>query len=252
MGNIIFPAPTPTYTINRHGPPFYMVEGVPCLWFNNLRPKSVIIYFHCNGVDLGIIKRVMYRLSRETSSIVICPEYPGYGSLSHLNNSLRNVTNYTRRVYEYASKRFKNKLPIITIGRSIGSAVCMQVLKELSPEIHPQIIVLISPFSDLGEAAKTFVGCWGSTMISMTTQLIFNTKQNASHIKSPLIVIHGKKDDLFGVNHSKTIITYSSAEYKKLYIMPDSDHNDIDWNFIFQKINYAQAYVLNEHHVALL
>ena len=77
---------------------------------------------------------------------------------------------------------------IVLFGRSLGSGPAV----HLARKYNPSGLVLMSPFCSIKEAAKKFVGKFFTILVKER----FNNKEKIAETKCPLLVMHGKLDEV--------------------------------------------------------
>lgn len=225
--NLMFPAPAPSYSLSSMAsPPLYMVCGIPCLWFKVRRHRGIILYLHCNGVDLGTIRKPLFMLSRDTNYSVIAMEYPGYGI--HTGTAGPDAcVECARKVLRYIKENAPGH-PVVIVGRSIGTGIAA----ELVVNSDVDGLVLVSPFQSIESMARPIMG-----RLAVLTSHVFNTKSNLRSIHVPTLLIHGDNDKMIPIDHSHALIKVSGARRKRLHVLKGCGHNDLDWHSIIKAIN---------------
>ena len=198
-------------------------------WYSRpLNNNPILVYFHGNSFDIG---ERAYRIKRyiDRGWGVLLLSWRGY------SGNLGKPTE--KNLYldaEAAIDWVKNKLncdykDIIIYGESLGSGVAV----EFGTRYKFKSIILEAPFTSIIDIAKK------RYFIYPVKQLIFDSFDNYSKIdkvKSPILIISGKKDEIVPHLHSKKL--YSKANYPKEYLFIDEAiHNnlydfDIDKNVI--------------------
>lgn len=124
-------------------------------------------------------------------------EYPGYGIYQGTPNS-EQIKEDALIVYDFLHYRvgYQGK-NIIIMGRSIGSGPSTY----LATNRKAGLLTLISPFTSIKRMVNEFGG-------SLATNFIKNHFDNLgiiNQVKSPLLLIHGKRDKLISYEHSRDI-----------------------------------------------
>jgi pimeloyl-ACP methyl ester carboxylesterase len=240
----IFPAPQPSYDSSAFkGELFWIsmsvhslstssddnLEKIPCLF---LRPKSeirfVMLYAHGNEEDLGNIYQMLCVLSNLLESVaIIAVEYPGYGiyqgfgkcTESRLLKTLETAYIFIRNDLNVPKEN------IIICGRSIGTYAASRVAKLF----EPCALILISPFAVMEHVASRFIGRFLAKYILGNR---FSTLEIIREASTPLLIIHGEKDELIPVEHAKFL--YKQAwkipeNQKFIHISSAMTHNKIDF-----------------------
>lgn len=229
----MFPAPKASYTYRTMGsPPLYAIDGVPCLWYKVPSARVVLLYAHANGVDLGVISGKMQQLARQTGCSVVAVEYPGYGACFHDDRSIEGAVSNVLRVYFYLAR--VSALPIVLVGRSIGTGVVGQAARRLcrrarpgAPEATvrpPAGVVLLSPFRSVAHMAPR--------ELRAALAGVYDTEEAVAHIPCPTTVVHGDEDPLIDVAQGRAVHAASRAARKALVILPGSTHDTLDWRAV--------------------
>lgn len=233
----MFPAPKPSYSMHSMpSPPLYMIDGTPCMWFPAVRPRATVLYLHANGVDLGIIRSTMLKLSRASGCSILAVEYPGYGASHTEKPSPEGAVAAAVRAYKYLSAA--HRLPIIVVGRSIGTGVATQTVRRVNKIASatnlrlPQALVLISPFRSIAHMTPA------QSLHSIVGD-VYNTEHTVQYIQCSTIILHGDGDPLIAIDQGRAVYDASGAPTKRFVIMAGYTHNDIDWNAIANWINKA-------------
>ena len=118
---------------------------------------------------------------------------------------------------------------IILLGYSIGSAVAGDVAGWMGQN-PPLATILIAPFYSMGECISTLPGPSGRCYDWwIDDNEHFVTGNSVALIRSPLLILHGKNDQLVPVNHSRKLKERYDKElmeqgYFKLFESEVMDH----------------------------
>ncbi len=144
---------------------------------------------------------------------VLLVEFPGYGR-SPGNPSQKSITEAFVEGYDTLI-RLKKATPseIIFMGRSIGGGVAC----SLAAQREPAAMILMSTFTSARSFAKRYLA---------PPMLLLDPYDNLEQVRSykkPVLVIHGKNDELIPYGHGEAL--FKAASLGKL-ITYDSGHND--------------------------
>jgi acetyl esterase/lipase len=158
-------------------------------------PGKVMIYFHGNAEDIGTCLYLMSALRELLGVRVIAMEYRGYGLFGGSHKSSTDVLEDALTVFDFTVNVLEVKPhDIFLIGRSIGCSLVAHVARYRKPAF----VVMISPFKTLQEAAAAVVGWLLSTLVAQR----FDNIECLKHVKSPVMIIHGQKDELIPCSHA--------------------------------------------------
>ncbi|SBS80115.1 alpha/beta hydrolase, putative [Plasmodium ovale curtisi] len=193
-----------------------------------LKSKHTIMYFHSNSCDLGQIYDEMVNLYEYLHVNILAIEYVGFG-LCYLEGST-NQYNINRRAlaaYNFLISIHMKSENILLFGRSIGTGVATKLaynLKLLNKDIAG--IILHSPYISIEKLVEDYI-----TYSSYIIENIYDNLKNLSvlsnnnDLDTPLLIIHGKEDEVINVYHSEFLIKNLNNKFKIASYPEDSYHN---------------------------
>ena len=212
--------------------------------------RFLALYFHGNGVDIGMLWPLVAELNERGIS-VLAIDYPDYGLSRSLlprdgfyeNSILRDPhhvgpTEQSCReaaffLYQKATSMGYTNDQIVVWGRSIGSGVAtdlVHLLEQAHAKDDPlRGLMLDSPF----KSAFTT-----KTMVPILPFDKFENLQKIKELQTPTFILHGQEDRVISVSHSKALYEAHSGK-KERHVIPDAGHSDL-WNYV------------EEHHWARL
>lgn len=112
-----------------------------------------------------------------------------------------------------------NFLPenIFIFGRSIGTGPATFLASQRK---KCKMLILFSPFTNLKAIVKDYV-----SILSVFVRDRFPNIEHIKKIKSPIFILHGKKDKIIKVEHSIQLHKEAQTKYKHLVIREDMTHN---------------------------
>lgn len=188
---------------------------------------DTIVFFHGNASDLGSIIDLIQKISNILGVKIICFEYPGYGILKHTR-----ATEYYCNMYAFYF--YLHLLDILDLnktifwGLSLGTGILLSLINKLTNENYktPSGIILTGSFLSIKEAAYDLAGI-ASYLIFFDRFINSQNIQNIP-INTKVLLIHGEKDEIFNVYHSKKLLQLCSSKIKQLIILPGKQHNDLE------------------------
>ncbi|SBT30839.1 alpha/beta hydrolase, putative [Plasmodium ovale wallikeri] len=193
-----------------------------------LKSKHTIMYFHSNSCDLGQIYDEMVNLYEYLHVNILAIEYVGFG-LCYLEGST-NQYNINRRAlaaYNFLISIHMKSENILLFGRSIGTGVATKLaynLNLLNKDIAG--IILHSPYISIEKLVEDYI-----TYSSYIIENIYDNLKNLSvlsnnnDLDTPLLIIHGKEDEVINVYHSEFLIKNLNNKFKTASFPEDSYHN---------------------------
>jgi uncharacterized protein len=149
-------------------------------------------------------------------SSVLLLDYRGYGK-SQGRPSEAGLYRDADAAYNWLLSKDLKPEQIILHGESLGTAVAA----ELASKRKCAAMVLEAPFTSARAVAHKvlpFIGpllVWG-----------FDTKSRLPHVKSPVFVIHGDRDEVIAYEFGKELFA-AAREPKQFWTVPGATHNDL-------------------------
>lgn len=231
LNSIIFPAPNSERItdLNKYKEELLYIpkfdksgkkKHIPVMLHNcrkNQNSNKYLIYFHGNAEDI-FNSNYTVDLTRSVLPFnTLSVEYPGY-SVYNDEKSSETIQEDALIVYDFLTNTVGIKeSDIIICGRSIGSGPSIYLCSKRKPGG----LILISPFTSIGEVVKSIVGFWNFIIKDR-----FSNIDIISKVQSPILFIHGQKDDIVPFEHSLLLSKKCQCPYE--IILPDDmDHNEI-------------------------
>jgi uncharacterized protein len=198
---------------------FNAEDGVRIMGWSHLPAKNMptILYLHGNGMHVaGHSQR--YQAFAEAGYGVLALSWRGYGksegwpSEEGFYQDARAAIAWLKQTYG-APK-------IIVYGESIGSGVAVEMAKE-QPVFG---IVLQSAYTSVADlAAQTY---WFLPGIHHLVRDQFDSLSKISQIHSPILILHGDRDNVIPIAHSKKLAAATTSRMEFITV-PNAGHVDI-------------------------
>lgn len=175
-------------------------------------PTPAVIFAHGNAELIDFCSEELKFFTRIGIGVLLI-EYPGYGR-SESSPSQKSISQAFNLGYEYLITR-KEVDPnrIILFGRSLGGgAVC-----DLASKKPSCAVILQSTFTSARSFAARFLAP------GFLVRDPFDNLSVVSSYTGPILIIHGKNDDVIPFSHARTL--YENCLKGKL-IAYDCSHND--------------------------
>ncbi|MEH2007835.1 alpha/beta hydrolase [Nostoc sp.] len=188
--------------------------NISATYLLNNQAKYTILYSHGNSEDLGDIKEILEKLHTWGFS-VFAYDYRGYGT-SQGKPTEKAAYEDINSAYNYLTQNLK--IPpqrIILLGRSIGggSAVNLAMRKLVGG------LIIESSFISAFQVIVPF------RILPFDK---FPNLDNIKKVKCPILVIHGRADDIIPFVHGQKL--FNAAISPKLYLWVEkANHNDLFW-----------------------
>ncbi len=175
------------------------------------RPGPAVVFTHGNAelIDYWPEELAGYR---KLGATLLLAEYRGYGR-SAGSPSQEKITADLVRFFDLLAERPEVDADRIVLhGRSLGGgAAC-----ALAAERKPRALILQSTFTSITAMAKKFL------VPAFLVRDSFDSLTVVSHIDVPVLVIHGRRDEVVPFAHGKRL---AEAAREGLLIAYDCDHN---------------------------
>tara|TARA_A100001011_G_scaffold337738_1_gene368104 strand:- start:239 stop:1036 length:798 start_codon:yes stop_codon:yes gene_type:complete len=178
----------------------------------------LLIYFHGNSFHIG---DRAYRIEKYISHNwnILLVSWRGFGG-NKGNPSENNLYKDGEAALKWISKNtnFKHN-QIVVYGESLGSGVAV----ELGTKYSFLSIVLEAPFTSISDIAKKRYKIYPTKYLVKDK---FDNLIKIDKIKSPLLIISGKKDEIVPHNHSLKLLNKAKVKKKGVFI-DEAIHNNL-------------------------
>lgn len=194
---------------------------MPCLYYPFKGSHHYLIYYHSNAEDVSQMRYLCKLLAYKTRCNILAVEYPSYsiykGRKPDAGSVCKDAEDLVSFLTETCQISYKN---IILMGRSIGSGPVVHLCS-----IHTfAMTVLISPFLSIKEVVKDKVG-----FFARFVDPHFNNGEKIKDNRTPLLIIHGKDDNIIRIRHSEKLFEMAKSK-SKLVLFEKMPHNK--FNFV--------------------
>ncbi|KAI6238027.1 Hydrolase-4 domain-containing protein [Aphelenchoides fujianensis] len=207
-----------------------------CVFIRSPRknPRYTIIFSHPNGSDIsdhlsGIPS--LLETARFLNCDLVAFDYSGYGISSGKHNE-RNLYADIEAVYEHV--RAVRKVPeesIVLWGSSIGTAATVHLAVRQADVAG---VMLFAPPASIVRALcwKRFCFCCRKRQPCQSPEWRcrmdkFCTIQKIGHVRAPVLIAHGKNDDLVPIEHGEALHAAARTAVPPLWI-DGVGHNNIE------------------------
>lgn len=190
-------------------------------YYKHISDKIVIVY---NGNAGSACDRAHLRfVFEEAGHSHLFVEYAGFGgddrtpSRALLFQDVENVVSFLDTA---------NYTEVVIFAESIGSGVA----SYHSTLMHVSRIILISPFDSLISVAKNKFPMYPMFLLEKFSDENFDNIDLLSSFQGELKILHGTKDNIVPIRHSKNLFENMTTENKTLVKIEGAGHNDM-YNF---------------------
>ncbi len=180
--------------------------------------NNVILYFHGNAGSLDSWQYV-YNDFRSLGLNFFIIDYRGFGK-STGKISEEGLYIDAQTAYNYLLERGFKQEHIIIYGRSIGTGVAV----DLASRNASGALILESPFTNL---KKLVSGLYPYLLPSLFLKYEFNNIGKINKINTPLLIIHGKRDNVIPFKHGLEL--YQRYQGEKVFLpIENGQHNNLN------------------------
>ena len=202
-----------------------------------LKPKNnypiCIIYCHGNCGDLGYGLYDCYQIAKYTNCLLLCFEYPGYGTFRKIKIAESKLYLSIQKAYLYAKNTLKFPTKnIFVYGFSLGTGIALDLACNKNFPVSG--LILQSPYLSIMriiyDIKKTFF------------LDIFPNCDKIKNLKTKTLFIHGTEDNVIPYIHGRILAKLMPDEYLYQFLsVKDGGHNNLfidnkDKENIFEKI----------------
>ena len=188
-------------------------------WFKkpNSQEGYTILIFHGNAGHIGDRVEKFKRFIAAGHGLLFL-EYRGYGGNSGkptekgLHNDALAALNFLSKQYIFSDK-------IFLYGESLGCGIAA----KLSSENAFAATILEAPYTSIADIAQHHYWYLPAKWLVLDRYDILGIINN---IKSPLMVLHGEKDNVINIEFGKKVFD-AASEPKEALFVPNAGHNNL-------------------------
>jgi hypothetical protein len=180
-----------------------------------------VVFFHGNGELIDYWPDDLFRF-RKWGMALLLPEYRGYGRSGGSPGQAEIQADMLRFHDWLVQQPGVDPNRIVYFGRSLGGGVACQLARERPPAA----LILLSTFTSVKRMAA------GYLVPSFLIKHTFDNEQVVRSWSRPLLIIHGKKDQLVPIEHGRRLRKIAPAA---IYREIDCGHNDLPMDDAFWK-----------------
>lgn len=180
------------------------------------KPHGLILYFHGNTRSIkGWAKyaKDFYRYNYD----VVLVDYRGFGK-STGKRSEEALLMDMQFVYRTLAEKYGEQ-HLIVYGRSLGSGFAA----KLAADNNPRYLILDAPYRSLSKAASRFLPF---LPVRWVMRYHLRTEQWIKRVRCATYIIHGDKDWLIPISHSK-MLRELNPKHVTLITIPGGGHNNL-------------------------
>jgi len=219
-----------------------------------------VVFFHGFMSDMvGAKPKAIQRFCYKNNLNFLKFEYSGHGKSSG-EFTKGNISKWTNEAKELINSKIVKKSKLIFIGSSMGSWIALNLFSVFKKRLDGFIGIGSAPeflenlmWKKFNKKIKKIIMTkkiynlkHGEFTYPITKQLILDGRKNKVlnnkiNFKIPIILFHGKKDEVVPVSYSRKILKFCQKSEKKLIIIKSGQHSlsrKIDLKKICSALNY--------------
>jgi pimeloyl-ACP methyl ester carboxylesterase len=213
------------------------VDGavINALHYTRENPEGIIFFLHGNEGDLSTWLTTT-KFYEDVNYDLLMIDYRGYGKSTGKISSESQFYDDVEKSWNYIVEKYTNKVKII-YGRSLGTAPAA----SLSKKAMPDLTILVSPYYNMTEMLNSYYP-WVPRFL---LKYPLDTASFVESIKNSILIIHGNKDSLIPIEHSRKLVKLNKLA--SIEEIPDADHNDIHLFDKYEKIIIQSLHSVKEN-----
>ena len=187
-------------------------EEIAVLHYPAAPGMPTLLYSHGNAEDLGQAMD-LYQAWHDMGFGVCAYDYPGYGESTGTATE-SSCKRAIHSAWEYLKKAGVKPASLVIVGRSVGGGPSTW----LAFHIQPAGLALIAPFTSVYSVPFR---------ASIFPRDRFPNLKLIRDMQTPLLVIHGEKDEVIPSSHGRKLVDASPSADKTFTLIPGAGHNDL-------------------------
>ncbi|GFE65676.1 alpha/beta hydrolase [Litoreibacter roseus] len=185
--------------------------------------RPTVLYLHGNAGNLSN-RAPRFRIFLKRGYGLIAPAYPS-SSGSEGWPVERAIRADSAEFYKALIGGEITGTPVVPVvyGESIGAAVAIHL--NADTDVAPKAILLEAPFTSLKDVAEAIQP--ELLLLTGLMQNAWSSKDHASELEAPLLVLHGANDPLIPIAQGRAIFEAASSPKKQFYKVPGAGHIDV-------------------------
>lgn len=205
---------------------------IPAFYIRRRGARITFLFSHGNAEDLGMMYNRMKDMARILGVNVLAYDYTGYGLSTGGIPSEAMCYRNIEAAYKYL--RYDRTTPashIVLYGRSLGSGPSCYLARKTAEDGESVAgLILHSPFLSIYRIVMDF----GFNMVGD----MFKNSTNARKVNCPVLVMHGKEDEVIPFWHADHLLQSFPPQYRaQPFWVSNLGHNHIE---VHERKKYVQ------------
>lgn len=203
-------------------------------------PYTSIEEVEIHHLDFCYKKTIIYSRGRDEDpeavyewfNTIVCPLLEANAVIYRYTNETSEEANLNNIIDVYNSIKYKTE-NVILWGRGIGVHPTIHLAAT-----HPEIGKVIIESSIRADYKLSEDHCVLCSSIAVDPGRLYGNDKNVSKIKVPMLIIHGKKDEVIGISHAEELVR--DGDY---FWFPEAGHADIREKWGKEMMNQIKKYI---------
>ena len=183
------------------------------------KTSKTLLYIIGNGGNISNWYQYCTEAQKFIPINILIFDHRGYGQSTGYP-SVKHAIKDVQTVYDYLIQDGYKPEDISVYGACIGGSLAI----ELASKNKVKSVAIQTTFTSLRDEAKILYPFIPFNFISDN---VLNSKKLIKKIKCPILIVHGTKDIIIPLEHSKELYKLANKP-KKLLILQGGDHFDLD------------------------
>ena len=195
--------------------------------------NKTLLVFHGNAGHIGHrVKKFKPFIDKGYGLLLL--EYRGYGENEGKPSKLGLYRDGEAAIKYLINQKIRTK-NIIIYGESLGTAIAT----KLSTNYSFNMTILEAPFTSVADVAQKRFWIFPAKYLVLDD---FDILGIIKKIKSPLLILHGYKDNVINISFGKKIFEAAPNPKKALFVQNAGHNNLFEFNLINKILNFLKKY----------
>ena len=199
----------------------------------DLKKYKTILFLHGNAGNLFNRSYKLNRLNELNLNVLIISWRSFSGNSGKPNET--NLYGDAKKAVKWLNERGVETKNIILYGESLGTGVAV----EIGQTNKFNSIILESPYTSMIKAAKIY---YPYLPVKFLLQDKYDSEKKIKNIKTPILIMHGKKDNIVPFHMGKKLFETANEPKKFLQIEEDDHMLSFNDNLLLEIKNFINKY----------
>ena len=199
----------------------------------DLKKYKTILFLHGNAGNLFNRSYKLNRLNELNLNVLIISWRSFSGNLGKPNET--NLYGDAKKAVKWLNDKGVKTENIILYGESLGTGVAV----EIGQTNKFNSIILESPYTSMIKAAKIY---YPYLPVKFLLKDKYESEKKIKNIKTPILIMHGKKDDIVPFYMGKKLFEIANKPKKFLQIEEDDHMLSFNDNLLLEIQNFINKY----------